>query len=163
MNAKQARFVAEYLVDMNATQAALRAGYSPKSADQQGFALLKHPEVREALSKAQSRQLQQAGITAQKVLDELGKLSFSNVKHLFDQVGNLKPIHLLTDEEAACIASLEVIKKNAEAGDGKIDTVHKVRVWDKTRSLEMLAKHFGLLIEKVEHGGTIVMRHEMGE
>lgn len=90
-------------------------------------------------------------LTAQRVIDEIALHGFSNVQDLFDEHGNLRPIHTLTREQAACIASLEVVKKNAEAGDGKIDVVHKVKVVDKTKSLEMLAKHFALLTEVVKH------------
>lgn len=151
LNDKQARFVAEYLVDLNGTQAAIRAGYSAKTAESQASTLLRNPKISEAVAAGKSKQLDKLDLSAERVLREIAKLSFSNVKTLFDENGNLRPVHLLTDDEAACIASLEVIKKNAEAGDGKIDTVHKVKVWDKTRSLEMLAKHFALLTEVVKH------------
>lgn len=103
-----------------------------------------------AIVKALARSEQ---LTAERVLEELRRLSFSNVQDIFDEQGNLRPIQTLTREQASCIASLEVIKKNAEAGDGHIDVVHKLKVWDKTRSLEMLAKHFALLIERVELSG----------
>lgn len=158
LNDKQTRFVAEFLIDLNATQAALRAGYSPKTAEVQGCQLLKNPKITKLVAELKAKQLQKLNITAERVLDEISKLSFSNVKRLFDESGNLRPVHLLTDDEAACISSLEVIKKNAEAGDGKIDTVHKLKVWDKTRSLEMLAKHFALLTEQVRHSGEVTYR-----
>lgn len=148
-------------MDLNATQAAIRAGYSRNAANRVGTRLLSNVDIAAAIAKKQAAHLQSTDITAQQVLREIAKLSFSNVKMLFDADGNLKPIHTLTDDEAACIASLEVIKKNAEAGDGKIDTVHKVKTWDKVRSIEMLAKHFALLTERVEHGGEIVIRHEL--
>ncbi len=98
---------------------------------------------------------QEAKVTAQRVLDEIAKHSFSNVQDLFDEAGNLKPIHTLTRDQAACISSLEVIKKNATAGDGQTDIVHKVKVVEKTKSLEMLGKYFALFTEKVEHSGSI--------
>jgi hypothetical protein len=82
-------------------------------------------------------------------------VALSNTQDLFDEHGNLKPIHTLTREQAACIASFEVIKKNAEAGDGKTDTIHKLRVWDKGRILELAAKHLGLLKETVQHTGEL--------
>ena len=59
------------------------------------------------------------------------------------------------------VAGLEVIKKNAAAGDGVVDTVHKVKVVDPVKALEMLAKHFGLLTEKLEHSGSITIIHEL--
>lgn len=152
---KQARFVAEYLIDLNASQAAERAGYSKKTAYSQGERLLKNAEITKAVSDGKAKQLEAADLSAVRVLEELRRLAFSDVRRLFDERGNLKPLHQLTAEDSACISSLEVIIKNAQAGDGHTDTVHKLKVWDKTRSLEMLAKHFGLLIEQVAHRGTI--------
>ena len=158
---KRARFVAEYLVDLNATQAAIRAGYSPKVANREGARLLSNVDIAALISEGKAKQLAAANLTAQRVLEEIRRLSFSDLRALFDEKGNLRPIQDLTAEQAACIASLEVVKKNLTAGDGQIDTVVKLRVWDKTRSLEMLAKHFGLLEERVQHSGEIKFIHEL--
>lgn len=105
--------------------------------------------------RARAERLAEIGLSAKAVVDELAILAFANLQDAFDGDGNLKPIHQMTREQAAAIASLEVIKKNAEAGDGKTDVVHKVRVWDRVKSLEILAKHFGLLKEQLEHSGKI--------
>lgn len=158
LNPKQARFVAEYCRDLNATQAAIRAGYSKKTASSQGERLLRNAEIASAVAEKTHQHLEKADLTAARVLEELRRLSFADIRSMFDERGNLRPLHELTAEQAACIAGFEVIKKNAEAGDGKVDVVHKVRVIDKTRSLEMLAKHFALLTERVEHSGGFTMR-----
>lgn len=150
MTPKQTRFVAEYLIDLNATEAARRCGYSLKTAHAQGPRLLANAEVAKAVAQGKSRQLNTADLSASRVLEELRRLAFADLRRLFDKRGNLKPIHELTADEAACLAGFEVIKKNAEAGDGVIDTIHKVKVLDKTRSLEMLAKHFALLVERIQ-------------
>ena len=158
MNDKQRRFVAEYLVDLNGTQAAIRAGYSARTAESQASTLLRNPKVRTAVSEGKAKQLAKADVTAQRVLNEIARLSFSDARKLFDESGNLKPLHELTDDEAAAIASVEIVvqpKRGAEDRDP--DTIHKIKVWDKTRSLEMLAKHFGLLTDKVEHSGQITL------
>ena len=153
MTTKQAQFVAEYRKDMNATQAAIRAGYSRKTAASQGERLLRHVEIAVAVAEKTQQQLDKADLTAERTLEEMRRLAFSNVQDLFDEEGNLRPIHTLSREQAACIASLEVIVKNAQAGDGHQDIVHKVRVWDKTRTLEMLGKHFALLVDRVKVEG----------
>jgi len=150
LTAKQQRFVAEYLKDLNATQAAIRAGYTIRTADVQGPRLLGNAGVAAAISEGKARQLEAADLSATRVLEEMRRVALSNVQDIFDEKGNLKPIHEMTREQAACIAGFEVIKKNAEAGDGHIDVIHKVKVWDKPRVLEMLGKHFALLIERVE-------------
>ena len=152
---KQARFVAEYLIDLNATRAARAAGYSIKTAESQGYENLRKPEIMAAVTAGKARQLEQADLSAVRVLEEYRRLAFLDLRTFFDDDGNLKPIKDLTPEQGAALASFEVIKKNAEAGDGIIDTVHKIKVWDKTKALQDLAKHFGLLIEKVEHQGGL--------
>jgi hypothetical protein len=60
----------------------------------------------------------------------------------------------LTPEQGACLASFEVLIKNVEGGDGEQDTIHKFKVWDKVRALEMLAKHFKLVTDHVEVEGS---------
>jgi phage terminase small subunit len=154
---KQQRFVSEYLIDLNGKQAAVRAGYSPKSAEFQASKLLADSKVSQEVAKGKAEQLQTAGLSATRTLEEMRRLAFSDVRKLFDADGNLKPLHLLDDDAAASIASLEVVKKNLAAGDGVTDTVHKIKTWDKTRNLEMLAKHFGLLEEKVAHSGHLTI------
>lgn len=156
---KQARFVAEYLKDLNATQAAVRAGYTGKP-NVIGPRLLAHVGVAAAIQEGTAKHLESAGLSATRTLEEMRRLAFSDIRKLFDASGNLRPIHELDDETAACLASLEVVKKNLAAGDGKTDTVHKLKVWDKTRSLEMLAKHFGLLEDKVAHSGHLTIGFE---
>lgn len=155
---KQERFVAEYLIDLNATQAAIRAGYSKKTAGSIGDENLKKPEIAAAVAAGQSKQLQKAELTAQMVKNRLAALAFVDPRKFFNADGTIKPITELDADTAAAVAQFEVIKKNAEAGDGHMDTVHKVRLVDSTKPLHTLAEHFGLTVQKVEHSGTIEMR-----
>lgn len=155
LNPKQQRFIAEYLIDLNATQAAIRAGYSAKTAKSIGAENLTKPAIAAAIAVSQSTTLTRLELTADMVRERLRLLAFQDIRTLFDERGNLKPIHELSDAAAVMVAGVEVIKKNAEAGDGIIDTVHKVKVVDPVKALEMLAKHFGLLTEKVEHTGGV--------
>lgn len=150
MNARQQRFIAEYLKDLNATQAAIRAGYSAQTAHSQGERLLRHVEISQELTKVQSSRLKRAQISADRVLAELAALATVDARSFFDHDGNLKPLHTLTPEQGAALAGFEVVKKNLAAGDGKVDTVHKIKLWDKPRALELLAKHLKLLTEHVQ-------------
>lgn len=158
MTPKQERFVAEYLKDFNATQAAIRCGYSAKTAASQASRLLTNVNVQEAVAAAQARHRASDDLSAARVLEEYRRLAFVDLRSFFDEAGNLKPVHELTPEQGAALAGLEVIKKNAAAGDGVVDIIHKFKVWDKTRALESLAKHFGLLTEQVEHHGELRIR-----
>lgn len=117
--------------------------------------MLRNVEIQAAVTAGKDKQLAKADLTAVRVLEEMRRLAFSDVRQLFDEQGNLRPIHTLTPEQSACIAGLEVIIKNAKAGDGVTDTVHKVKVWDKPKVLDMLGKHFGILTEQVQHTGTL--------
>lgn len=89
--------------------------------------------------------LQAAQLTRAGVLEAIRRQVHGDVRVLFDEQGRLRPITALTEEQAALIAGFEIIKKNAEAGDGHMDVVHKVRLKDASRYVEMAAKHFRLL------------------
>lgn len=161
---KQQRFVAEYLGELNATQAAIRAGYSAKTADREGYRLLRKAEIAAAVQAGKSKQIAAADLSAARVLEELRRLAFADLRRLFDEHGNLKPLTQLSAEDAAAIASIEVVKKNLTAGDGKVDTVVKIRAWDKTRGLEMLAKHFALLTDvvRVDESDALIAKLHAG-
>ncbi len=158
LSEKHRRFVAEYLKDLNATQAAIRSGYSEDTARQQGSRLLTNDDIAEAVAEGQAKALADAGLTATRVLEEMRRLAFVSIQDLFDTEGNLIPIHQLPRHVASAVASVEVVKKNLAAGDGQTDTVHKLKTWDKPKALDMLGKHFGLLEETVQHHGEIVVR-----
>ena len=98
---KQQRFVGEYLVDLNATQAAVRAGYSEKTARAIGCENLTKPAIQEAIATAQRQLAEETGITARRVKEELARLAFVDMRGFFDTVGNLKPIYSLTEEQGA--------------------------------------------------------------
>jgi phage terminase small subunit len=162
MTSRQQRFVSEYLIDLNATQAAIRAGYSAKAADREGSRLLSKPEIAIQIAAGKSRQLESAELTAARVLEELRRLAFIDLRSFFDAAGNFKPIAELTPEQGAALAGFEVIKKNATAGDGLVDTIHKFKVCDKTRALDMLARHFKLLTDVIQvqdEAGLIARLH----
>lgn len=94
-------------------------------------------------------------IDPNRVLRETGRLAYSDIRQLFDEQGNFLPINQWPDDIARAVSSVEVIKKNVTTGDGKVDDVLKVRLWDKTGKLQDLMKHHGQLTERVEHGGRL--------
>jgi phage terminase small subunit len=152
LNPRQARFVAEYLIDLNAGAAAIRAGYSPHTAETCGPRLLRNAQIAAAVAEGKAKQLKSADLTASRVLEEIRRLALSDVRGLFDEQGNLKPVHTLTDEQAAAIGGIEVKQQRSADGE-RMDSIVKVKVWDKSKNLEMLAKHFALLTEKIELTG----------
>jgi phage terminase small subunit len=147
---KEARFVAEYPIDLNGAAAAVRAGYAPKSAKVTASRLLKKPADQGGAPRqghAHVSRRRATNLTAARVLEELRRWRFGDIRALFDAHGNLKPLSTLTEEQASCIGGFEVLIKNAKAGDGVTDTIHKFKLWDKPKALEMLAKHFALLVD----------------
>lgn len=156
LNAKQSRFVAEYLIDLNATQAAIRAGYSEKTAEQQGSRLLSNAKVAAAVAEAQAKRAERTNITQDRVLVELARLGFSDIRRVLTSEGGLIEPQEWDDETAASIASLEVVTvHNGETdkdGNKIPERIHKIKTWDKNSALEKLAKHLGMYApEKREH------------
>lgn len=155
MTPKQARFVAEYLIDLNATQAAIRAGYSPRTASEQGTRLLGKAQIAKAVADAQAKRLARLDLTADRVLQEIARIAFSDIRTWFTAEGKLRPIHELPTDVAAALGSVEVRRERTRR-DGEAVTeedVVKLKAWDKPRALDMLAKHFGLVRERHEHTG----------
>lgn len=159
------RFVTEYTKDWNATQAAIRAGYSPKTAKQQGSALLTRLDVKKQLQAARARRmkaaakgLEVADITADRIYLETARLAFSDVRRLYNEHGHLLPVHEWPDDVAASVIGVETVDQNLVAGDGVIDRVHKVRRADKVAALKLLAQAKGMLTEQVEHKGEITYK-----
>jgi phage terminase small subunit len=134
---KQRRFVAEYLVDLNATQAAIRAGYSTRTARAQGSENLTKPDIAAAVADGQARQLAQAKLTAVATKEAVRRQIDGDIRRLFDEHGNLRPIQSLSAEDAALIAGFDVQIRNLAGGDGHQDTIVKVRLKDQARFVEM--------------------------
>lgn len=157
LTAKQQRFVEEYLVDLNATQAAIRAGYSQDTAGSIGWENLQKPEIQEAVTSALELRSERTEITADRVLRELARIAFFDPRNLFDHNGKIKPVHEWDDDTAAVLAGIEAVEKFAGRGDDRelIGYLKKAKVWDKKGALELLGKHLALFTDKVEHSGSI--------
>lgn len=151
MNPKQERFIAEYLIDLNGTQAAIRAGYSKATANRIASNLLSKVDIAEEIARKRTVQIEQADLSATRVLEELRRLSLSDLADAIDEsTGKLKPLHQMPAHIRAAIASVKLTKKNLTAGDGVTEDVVEIKLWDKPRALEMLAKHFKLLTDVMQ-------------
>ena len=146
---RQERFAAEYSKDLNATQAAIRAGYSPRTAQQAGSRLLLNVVVSGEIARFKGEQLDASGWKASEVLEELRIQAHSRIGDFFEG-GELKPLHTLTPAQQACISGYEMVMKNATAGDGQTDRVLKIKLWDKMKALDLAMQHFALLQTKPE-------------
>lgn len=148
---KQERFVAEYLVDLNATQAAIRAGYSERTADKQGSQLLGKTSIAAAIQEAQAKRSDRTEITQDRVLQELARIGFADIRKAvawgsapdgaIDDEGapaeypvELKPSSEVDDETAAAISEISLTAQGV-----------KLKMHDKLSALEKLARHLGML------------------
>ena len=146
LTAKQRCFVNEYLIDLNATQAAIRAGYSAKRADAIGYENLRKPEIAAAIAGAREAREQRTGVTADRVLLEAARLALFDPRKLFNTDGSPKGIHDLDDDTAAAIAGLEVVEQFEGSGEDRVFVgyLKKYKIADKNAALEKLFKHHGL-------------------
>lgn len=149
---KQQLFAREYLIDLNATKAAERAGYSPKSAYSQGHRLLKNVEIKAEINRLMLRRGERLDITADKVLQELAKLAFFDPRNLFNEDGSPKNINELDGNTAAAVAGLEVNEMFEGEGDQKhaFGLCRKIKLADKGINLERIGKHLKLFTDKTE-------------
>lgn len=141
---KQQMFVDEYLIDLNATQAAIRAGYSVKNADKIGSELIGKTRVGEEIKKALADRSRRTGINADRIVQELAKIALVNP----DDVVNFSTATVKSNakkDDLAAIASVKV--KTIPTEDGDI-VEREVKFYDKNRALEQLGKHLGLFSDK---------------
>lgn len=147
LTAKQQRFVEEYLIDLNATQAAIRAGYKRSEyTDTNANKLLENTRIKEEIDKAMAERSKRTGINQDRVVEELAKLAFVNAADVIDMetatvFPDAKP------EDLACIQSVKV--KTMTKGESLIEE-HEIKLYDKKDSLVQLGRHLGMFKDKLE-------------
>ena len=156
MNARQKRFVEEYLVDPNATRCARRAGYSKRTADRIGSRLLRNVEVAGAVKQAQDERAERTRITADMVVQELALHAFGRMGDFYDKkTGKIVEVHEMPHEAQARLSSIKLTRERTHSTTDGVTTTSvneatiELRFWDKIRSLELLGKHLGMFTERV--------------
>lgn len=149
---KQQRFVEEYLIDLNATQAAIRAGYKRSEyTDTNATKILENTRVAEEIEKRMAERSKRTGINQDRVVQELAKLAFVNPADVID-LNTATVLPSASDDDLACIASVKV--KRTTKGKSVIEE-REVRFYDKKDSLVQLGRHLGMFKDKVEVDGSI--------
>ena len=138
MTAKMVKFSQEYCIDGNATQAAIRAGYSEDTAGSIGFENLKKPEIQSYIAELQAESLMAAKVTRDKVINEFAKIAFADIRKIFNESGGLKSVHEIDGDTTAAIAGFEVDELWAEREQA--GTTKKIKLSSKQAALESLAK-----------------------
>ncbi|GAA0567533.1 terminase small subunit [Halomonas salifodinae] len=163
LTARQACFRDEYLIDMNATKAALRAGFAKSTAEKKAPlwvgksrescpANMRH--VWDAVNEAIQERSQRTQVAADDVINQLVRMGFADIRQLFTPGGQLRSVHDLPDDLAAAIQSIKVVTKTIPGqGDdeAEIEYVHEVKLVDKVKPIELIGKHLKMFVDRVEH------------
>lgn len=161
LTAKQALFVAEYLIDLSASHAAQRAGYSKKTSRQLGYRLLGDPRVQAAIQAAKQAREVRTQISQDRVLQELARVAFFDPRRLLMPDGSLRPLSELDDDTAAAVAGLDIVEEFEGRGESRerVGFTKKVKVAGKVEALALAMRHLGMLRDRVEltgqNGGPI--------
>lgn len=143
LTAKQEKFCNEYLIDLNATQAAIRAGYSEKTAAVIAAENLTKPNISQYIQEARQKSAEKAEISREKVINEYAKLAFFDIRKVLTVDGGLKDTTEWDDDSAAAIAGLESYDEKEPDSGMVLGTVRKIKVSDKRAALDSLCKVLG--------------------
>lgn len=145
LTVKQRMFVEEYLIDLNATQAAIRAGYSAKTADQQGSRMLANVKVQQAIAERMAERSRRTGVNQDRVVLELAKIAFVRMTDVVDSNGRIK--QGASTDDLSCIESIKYKESDNEFG-GSVE--REVKIASKLKALELLGKHLGMWNDKLD-------------
>ncbi len=143
---KQRRFVDEYLIDLNATQAAIRAGYSVKTAKDIGCQNLAKLNIQQAVSEQMAERSKRTGVNQDRIVLELAKIAFVNAADVIDSDDATIKARATADDTAA-IQSVKVKVIPTKEGEG---VEREIRLNDKLKALELLGKHLGMWNDKLD-------------
>jgi phage terminase small subunit len=171
LNPKQSRFVQEYMVDMNATAAYIRSGYSPKTAESAGPRMLSFVEVAKAIKEAQDATAAKIEVTRNEWLAELKIIGFSDLADYIEVDDDTGSVRAKAFDEASMpkdatralesITEIRTIREDARGEQSIISARTTFRLHSKLDALKTIGEHCGFLKNKVEHtgpdGGPMVM------
>jgi phage terminase small subunit len=142
---KQQCFVDEYLIDLNATQSAIRAGYSAKTANEQGSRLLTNVSIQQTISERMAERSKRTGVNQDRVVQELAKIAFVKMTDIVDSQGRIKDGAL--DDDLSCIESVKYKESESDTGSS---VEREVKISPKLKALELLGKHLGMWNDKFD-------------
>jgi phage terminase small subunit len=156
MNKKHKRFCEEYVIDLDGQKAAVRAGYKKARARITASELLKRPDVKEYVQKLQKKISEKLEITAEKVIQEIGKLAFNNLQDYINKGNTIKDLASIPRDHAASVESIKVIKRKTGTGKNKVEEVTtQMKLHDKGANLERLGRHLGVFEKDNNQKGKV--------
>jgi len=156
---KQRIFVEEYLIDLNATRAAKSAGYSEHTAKEIGAENLTKPAIQKIITKAQLKRQKRTEITQDRVLEELARIAFLDIKDAYGEDGQLLPVNDMPEDVRRAIGGLEYLQIGGSESTG---ITSKVKLIDKKSALELLGKHMVMFTDKKQISGVIGVKDMSG-
>ncbi|HBO5585589.1 TPA: terminase small subunit [Pseudomonas aeruginosa] len=152
---KQRRFVEEYLVDLNATQAAIRAGYSERRASEIGSQSLRKPEVAAAIQEAMQARASRTEIDADYVLRRMVEIDQMDVLDILSDSMELKPVSQWPRVWRQYLSGFDLAEMFEGRGDDRaiVGVLKKIKWPDKVKNLELLGRHFGMFTDNLAVGG----------
>lgn len=143
---RRARFAQEYVKDLNGTQAALRAGYAESGAKVTASRLLTDANVRADIDARLAKAAAVAEITVERTLKEIARIAYGDPRTLFDAQGNLRPLHEISDDSAAMLASVESMEEYDGRGEERVAVgmTRKVKTWSKVKALDQCMAFLGM-------------------
>jgi phage terminase small subunit len=149
---RQSRFVEEYLIDLNGKQAAIRVGYSAKTAEVQAARLLGYVKVRQALQTAIEARSKRTEITADRVVVELARIAFANIRDYWPKEGETLDLHRLDQDRTAAVEKISI--DEAVDRSGVLHRRTRLTLCDKLAALASLARHLGMFANgRLAEGG----------
>jgi len=151
---RQVTFAREYMVDENATQAYIRAGYEPENADSNATRLMGNDRVKALIARMRADRARRLEIDADRVLAQIARLAFGDVRKVFHAGHSLRGVNDLDDDTAAAVQSVKVVTRPGgvdEEGNRVVEEVIEYKMADKRGPLSDLAKHLGELKEHHKH------------
>jgi len=145
MTNKQRLFVQEYLIDLNATQAAIRSGYSVATAQQMGSENLSKPVIQQEIAKAMAERSKRTGVNQDRVVLELARLAFVKMTDIVDNEGKIKDT--ATEDDLSCIEGIKYKHSDTDSG---YSVEREVKIGSKLKALELLGKHLGMWNDKID-------------
>lgn len=163
LNEKQARFVKEYVLSLNISDAMIKAGYSPKTAGVCGSKLLKITKIADAVAKAQANLEKRIDISSEKIMQELAIIGFSDIQNYLIINADTGAIRAKSFEEmlpgmSRAIESIKEDRVIKESADGRSTTVYDkfyFKLHSKTAAIELMMKRLGMLLQKLELSGKV--------
>lgn len=155
LSARERRYVAEFLVDLNGSAAVRRMQPKSKRPDVISAKLHSRPRVQEAIVEAMAKREERTEISQDRVLRELAAVAFSDPRQMYDEHGAMLSVDKMSDRAAASLAGIETEEIAVGAGEKRqaIGMLRKVKRWDKVKALELLGKHLAMWKDVHQHTG----------